>query len=205
MLEILKTLKDTPLPIVLVIGGLIFLLIPFIQKISSKEVGVETTNQSFAGIIGFILLVTGIGLYIVPSGTATSTPPTSIPPSTTSVIETPRVESTSQVVQPTIIVQPPSNNNCYAYVTRAQVEELKKIQGVSEALKQAQVFSGYLQIDFKPGDKIPAGVLIATDFLTTDIGQYNVIRINSQGGWGLFETTTEIQAPTPGTYRCIQE
>lgn len=26
MLEILKTLKDTPLPIVLVIGGLIFLL-----------------------------------------------------------------------------------------------------------------------------------------------------------------------------------
>jgi hypothetical protein len=103
------------------------------------------------------------------------------------------------------IPQPSGNNGCSAYVTRAQVNELKNIQGVSEALSQAQVFSGYLQIDFRPGDKIPAGALIATDFLTTDIGQYNVIRINSQGGWGLFETTTEIQAPTPGTYRCIQE
>jgi uncharacterized protein YjeT (DUF2065 family) len=73
MLEILKTLKETPLPIVLVIGGLIFLLIPFIQKINAKEVGVETTNHFFAGIIGFILLVVGIGLYIIPSGTAAST------------------------------------------------------------------------------------------------------------------------------------
>lgn len=89
MLEILKALKDTPLPIVLVIGGLFFLLIPFIQKISTKEVGVETTNQSLAGFIGFILLAIGIGLYIIPSGTATSTPqvtdsPTSIYRSTKS-------------------------------------------------------------------------------------------------------------------------
>ncbi len=76
MLEILKTLKDTPLPIVLVIGGLIFLLIPFIQKIQAKEVGVETANQSFAGFIGVVLLVIGIGLYIVPSGTTASTAPT---------------------------------------------------------------------------------------------------------------------------------
>ncbi len=122
------------------------------------------------------------------------------------------IESTPQLTQPTPVVQPttsisqpPVINGCSAYVTRAQVNELKNIQGVSEALKQAQVFAGYLQIDFKTGDRIPAGVLIATDFLTTDIGQYNVIRINSSGGWGLFETTTEIQAPTPGTYRCISE
>jgi hypothetical protein len=79
MLEILKTLKDTPLPIVLVIGGFIFMLFPFIKKLSSKEVGFETTNQSFAGFIGFVLLITGIALYLVPSGT-TSTPPTAILP-----------------------------------------------------------------------------------------------------------------------------
>jgi hypothetical protein len=187
---------------VLVIGGLIFLLIPFIQKISSKEVGIETTNQSFAGVIGFVLLVTGIGLYIIPSGTTTSTQPTT---STMIATDTPIVVlTTSQVIQPTVVAQPRPSNNCYAYVTRAQVEELKKIQSVSEALSQAQVFSGYLQIDFKPGDKIPAGALIATDFLTTNVEQYNVIRVNSQGGWGLFETTTELKAPTPGTYRCIQ-
>ena len=69
----LEILKGTPVPIVLVIGGLIFLLIPFIQKIQSKEIEFETKNQIGAGIIGFILLVIGIGLYIIPSGTAAST------------------------------------------------------------------------------------------------------------------------------------
>lgn len=72
MIEILKTLKDTPLPIVLVIGGLIFLLIPFIQKITTKEVGFEMTNQVLAGFIGLLLLIIGIGLYFIPSGTAVS-------------------------------------------------------------------------------------------------------------------------------------
>ncbi|MBL8098612.1 MAG: hypothetical protein JNK81_05490 [Anaerolineales bacterium] len=101
MLEILKTLKDTPLPIVLVIGGLIFLLIPFIQKISSKEVGFETTNQSFAGIIGFILLATGIGLYIIPPGATTAIPHTTIPP-----VVVPSTESQNSQSQPTnVIVQ----------------------------------------------------------------------------------------------------
>jgi hypothetical protein len=114
MLEILKTLKDTPLPIVLVIGGLIFLLIPFIQKISSKEVGVETTNQSFAGIIGFVLLVTGIGLYIVPSGTTTSTPPTAIPPVVV-LTESPIFATPNSQVQPTTPLQiaPTSITYCY--------------------------------------------------------------------------------------------
>jgi|GEM_PF-5495206 len=103
MLEILKTLKDTPLPIVLVIGGLIFLLIPFIQKISSKEVGFETTDQSFAGIIGFVLLATGIGLYIIPSGATTAIPPTTIP-----VVVTPPTEpqnSQSQPIPTNVVVQ----------------------------------------------------------------------------------------------------
>jgi uncharacterized protein YjeT (DUF2065 family) len=97
MLEILKTLKDTPLPIVLVIGGLIFLLIPFIQKIQAKEVGVETANQSFAGFIGVVLLLVGIGLYIIPSGATASTTPT-----VTQVAEQPAViQPTAVQVQPT--------------------------------------------------------------------------------------------------------
>ncbi len=66
MIEILKALRDTPLPIVLVIGGLVFLLVPFIRRVSDK-VEIETTNKGFAGIIGFILLAIGIGLYVVPT------------------------------------------------------------------------------------------------------------------------------------------
>lgn len=106
MLEMLKTLKDTPLPIVLVIGGLIFLLIPFIQKIQAKEVGVETTNQLGAGVIGVVLLIVGIGLQIIPSGTAASTLPTAIPPSIISATETPIVTAATLAIQSTTIVQP---------------------------------------------------------------------------------------------------
>lgn len=122
MLEILKTLKDTPLPIVLVIGGLIFLLIPFIQKISSKEVGFETTNQPFAGFIGFILLITGIGLYIIPSGTTAIIPPTAIPPVVVPATRSPifttpnsQVLPTTGVVQPTtpLRIVPTSITYCY--------------------------------------------------------------------------------------------
>ncbi|MDP1624181.1 MAG: hypothetical protein Q8L64_00275 [bacterium] len=103
MLEIFKTLKETPLPIVLVIGGLIFLLIPFIQKINAKEVGVETTNHFFAGIIGFILLVTGIGLYIIPSGTSASTLPTETP---SQVIQPTELPTNIPALPPTSISQP---------------------------------------------------------------------------------------------------
>jgi hypothetical protein len=102
MLEILKTLRDTPIPIILVIGGLVFLLVPFIRRVSDK-VEVETTNKGFAGFIGFVLLAIGIGLYIVPSQTATATPPTEIPPSAIPVIETPKIEPSLQVVQPSVI------------------------------------------------------------------------------------------------------
>jgi hypothetical protein len=108
MLEILKTLKDTPLPIVLVIGGLIFLLIPFIQKINTKEVGVETTNQFLAGFIGFMLLVIGIGLDIIPSGTAASTPPIAIPSYVTSPnVEAPTVAQAPSLSGPSVATQQP--------------------------------------------------------------------------------------------------
>ena len=99
MLEVLKTLKETPLPLVLVIGGLIFLLIPFIQKIQAKEIGVETANQFGAGIIGFVLLVTGIGLYIIPSGTAVPTLPVNI--SATALASPADSQPTEQLTSPT--------------------------------------------------------------------------------------------------------
>ena len=123
MLEILKTLKDTPLPIVLVIGGLIFLLIPFIQKISSKEVGVETTNQSFAGLIGFVLLVMGIGLYVVPSGISVASSPTAIPPLAIPANETP---VTYQPVSSTPVIATPVSSDNWHSVSPFKAEKLVK-------------------------------------------------------------------------------
>jgi len=91
MLEILQTLRDTPLPIILVVGGLVFLLVPFIRRVSDK-VEVETTNKGFAGFIGFVLLTIGIGLYIIPTQESISGSPTTIP-SAISAPETQKVDT----------------------------------------------------------------------------------------------------------------
>jgi hypothetical protein len=103
MPEILKTLKDTLLPIALVIGGVIFLLISFAQKKNSKEVGVEIANQSLAGIIGFVLLVIGIGLYSISSGVTASIPPTATLP-----VVVPSTESQNSQSQPANVVVKPT-------------------------------------------------------------------------------------------------
>ncbi len=65
MIEILKTLRDTPLPSILVVGGLVFLLLPFLKK-PGGAIEIEPANKGVAAIIGIFLLASGIGLYILP-------------------------------------------------------------------------------------------------------------------------------------------
>jgi hypothetical protein len=91
-----------------------------------------------------------------------------------------------------------------AFVTVTQIEELKSIENVAAAIKQAEQFSGYKQNDYREGDTIPANVLIATDLHSTNLEQFAVMGINNQGGWGLFVTTRELSAPNAGTYWCIR-
>lgn len=92
-----------------------------------------------------------------------------------------------------------------AFVTQSQVEELKTLQDVASAIRKAEEFAGYRQNDYTEGSAIPAGVLVATDLRSTNLEQFGVTPINNQGGWGLFLTTREFQAPNAGTYWCIQE
>ena len=99
MLEILKTLKDTPLPSILVIGGILFLLLSFVRKVGSS-VELEPEKKGLVGFIGFILLCAGIGLYIIP---AAQTPMTSVP------TQTAMVEPPAQVIQPTANILPPTS------------------------------------------------------------------------------------------------
>jgi hypothetical protein len=91
-----------------------------------------------------------------------------------------------------------------AFVTQDQVEELKNFQDVPSAIKKAEEFAGHRQNDYTQGSTIPSGVLIATDVGTPDFEQFGLLAINSQGGYGLFMTSREIQAPNTGTYWCIQ-
>jgi len=71
--EYITALKDTPVPTLLIIGGL-FLIVLGIATIE-KPLTIQTkpSNQRTALIIGLILLVLGIGLYIVPVIAAANT------------------------------------------------------------------------------------------------------------------------------------
>jgi hypothetical protein len=110
MLELLRTIRDTPLPLVLVIGGMIFLFVSFVRAIRSRDLGIEIANPRAAGILGFVLLVIGIGLFLVPSRTTASTPPTAI--SATVIPATTFVQPTAL---PTTTIPPTAETDTSVY------------------------------------------------------------------------------------------
>ncbi len=82
-----QILKDTPVPNILLVAGLVFLFLGFVGKFAF---GIDITNSLWQrimlGILGVLLLLSGIALYIAPPITATSTPTptvTPIPPTNT--------------------------------------------------------------------------------------------------------------------------
>ncbi len=94
MIQIITALKDTPVPTILIVGGLLFLLL----AITSRFVGrieVSPTRQKWAGLIGVFLLLAGLFLYIVPSATASSTPTI---PSTPTLTPTPTPTPTGPTI-----------------------------------------------------------------------------------------------------------
>ena len=105
MIEILKTLKDTPIPSILVIGGILFLLLSFVRKVGSN-IELEPTKAWLVGIIGIVLLCSGVGLYLIP---AVQNPLAVNPSETQSDVP---VTQVSQSVNPSQITpqptQPPS-------------------------------------------------------------------------------------------------
>jgi len=95
ILETLQALQDTPVPNLLVIAGFIFILLAFVGKIGAV-VQLPKKRQKWAGIIGSLLLIFGIGLFMIPSDT--------IPPDTATVIPdtpTPEVPTNTPVPEPT--------------------------------------------------------------------------------------------------------
>lgn len=60
--------------------------------------------------------------------------------------------------------------------------------------------------NFGPGDRIPSGVLVATNFDERDANrwaQFPVVAIVHSGSWGLFQTTGEYITPSPGACMTI--
>src|SRR6185295_8725006 len=65
-MELLKILRDTPLPTFLVIAGIFFLVLALVSQIGNY-VTMPPQRQKIAAILGGVLLVLGVGLYLVPA------------------------------------------------------------------------------------------------------------------------------------------
>jgi len=75
-MDILKTLSATPLPNILVVGGLIFIALALGSQIGGR-IELPSERQKMAGMLGFLLLLFGLSFYFLPAGT---TPQTSVTP-----------------------------------------------------------------------------------------------------------------------------
>jgi hypothetical protein len=73
MIELLKTLRDTPVPSILVIGGIVFLLLAFVRK-AGNAIEPEPSQRGWTILTGIILLLSGVSLYLVPPAQPVTTP-----------------------------------------------------------------------------------------------------------------------------------
>ncbi|UFS61380.1 hypothetical protein LOH54_06865 [Sulfurimonas sp. HSL-3221] len=66
MIDLFSKLSDTPIPNVLVISGIIFLLLAVAGKVGAN-LSIPPNRQKTAALIGSILLTGGIAMFVVPS------------------------------------------------------------------------------------------------------------------------------------------
>jgi hypothetical protein len=71
--DFIKTLKDTPIPTILVWAGLFFLLLPFVSKIGGV-IEVQPNQKRSAIFIGLLLLTIGLTLNLTPTILSSSQP-----------------------------------------------------------------------------------------------------------------------------------
>jgi hypothetical protein len=62
--SVLAALKDTPIPTLLVIAGIVFLLLSIAGQLAGR-IAVPPERQRWAAVIGGILLISGVALYVV--------------------------------------------------------------------------------------------------------------------------------------------
>lgn len=65
MKEIITAIQATPMPTIMVVGGIVFLILAVAGGIAGK-IEVSPERQKWAGIIGVVLLFSGIALYVIP-------------------------------------------------------------------------------------------------------------------------------------------
>jgi hypothetical protein len=90
--SVLAALKETPIPTILVIAGIAFLLLSIAGQLAGR-IAVPPERQRWAAVVGGILLVAGVALYVVP-------PARLIPPRPPEVLPPSRSEQAPEEKQP---------------------------------------------------------------------------------------------------------
>jgi hypothetical protein len=104
MESVITALKDTPIPTILVIAGIVFLLLSIAGQLAGR-IAVAPERQRWAAIIGGGLLAIGVALHVIPQLTSPGTEGiTPLPPTPRAKEERPGSPSGLPGPQPT---QPP--------------------------------------------------------------------------------------------------
>lgn len=75
-MEFIGSLQNTPLPTILVIGGILFLVLAVASELGGK-ITIAPQRQKSALILGIGLLAIGVALYFIPGGNGKETEPRS--------------------------------------------------------------------------------------------------------------------------------
>lgn len=124
MESVLAALKDTPIPTILVLAGIVFLLLSIAGQLAGR-IAVAPERQRWAAVVGGVLLAAGIVLHVLPQARLTSpqtqgipgpqppTPPPEEPPRAPSIAPTPAQPPPSgpaPAPQPSVTAEIPSLN-----------------------------------------------------------------------------------------------
>lgn len=81
-MDLLITIKDTPIPSLLVIGGLVFLFVGIATIKKPIVIEITSSGRKVAILLGVALLIFGNGLYLLPEQTSVNSTPTDTATST---------------------------------------------------------------------------------------------------------------------------
>lgn len=135
-LDILQVLQGTPVPNLLVIVGFLFIFLAFVGKFG-KIIKLPKERQKWAGMIGALFLLSGIGLFMLPvfqsvlvptdtpvPPTATSVPLTDTPPPTNTLVPLTDTPTLTDTPPPTNTPLPPPQPTCKGSTSQELTEQM---------------------------------------------------------------------------------
>ena len=180
-------------PVVLAIAGVVALFLGIWGgQIKAKEIEIPAAPPKARAIVGFIGLVfVGIAIWLsIPSANNSGALSFEYP--------------TSSIPTPTSIT------GIEATVSRSKVDEWSLGETTDANVQTCLNENGKIsspEIYVNKGETIPKGVLLATGFFVDGGAHWNQLPVKpiciNNNDWGLFETTDEFQAVSPGGYRRI--